>query len=132
MTHLEWMKRTSENEKRVIDDFNAKIKKLRASQQKLQEKQDAVEETKQKSVEKKTELKTKQDEYKATENQLSASHKKVSTLISEIDQSSALYQSYIKKLQAQKEAADAEIDRIIRDRASTNTNPEPSISSNAS
>lgn len=132
LTHLEWMKRTSENEKRVIDDFNAKIKKLRASQQKLQEKQDAVEETKQKSVEKKTELKTKQDEYKATENQLSASHKKVSTLISEIDESSALYQGYIKKLQAQKEAADAEIDKIIRAKASTNTNPEPSISSNAS
>ncbi len=132
LTHLEWMKRTSENEKRVIDDFNAKIKKLRASQQKLQEKQDAVEETKQKSVEKKTELKTKQDEYKATESQLSANHKKVSTLISEIDQSSSLYQSYIKKLQAQKAAADAEIDKIISARASTNTSPEPNISSNAS
>lgn len=125
LTHLEWMKRTSENEKRVIDDFNAKIKKLRASQKKLQEKQTAVEETKQKSVEKKTELKTKQDEYKATAKQLSSNKNKVQNLLDEIDQNSALYQGYIKKLQAQKAAADAEIDKIISARASTNQSPAP-------
>lgn len=132
LTHLEWMKRTSENEKKVIDDFTAKIKKLKASQEKLQEKQEEVEETRQKSVDKKAELKEKKDEYSATANQLESNQKKVTALIDEIDQSSALYQSYIKKLQAQKAEADAEIDRIIKQNASTNSSPQPSISSDAS
>lgn len=134
LTHLEMMKRTSENEKRIIDSFNAKIQKLKASKAKLTEKQAEVEETKQKSVDKKTELKTKQDEYTATASQLSSDKAKVQSLLDEIDESSALYQSYIKKLTAEKEAADAEIDEIIRQRAATNPSTAPAqenIQSNA-
>ncbi len=134
LTHLEMMKRTSENEKRIIDSFNAKIQKLKASKTKLTEKQAEVEETKQKSVDKKTELKTKQDEYTATASQLSSDKAKVQSLLDEIDESSALYQSYIKKLTAEKEAADAEIDEIIRQRAATNPSTAPAqenIQSNA-
>lgn len=125
LTHLEMMKRTSENEKRIIDDFTAKIEKLKASKDELSKTQSEVSATKQKSVEKKTELETKQAEYKATSTQLSASKSKVQSLLNEIDQSSALYQSYIKKLSSEKEAADAEIAEIIRQRAQTNPTPQP-------
>ena len=133
LTHLEMMKRTSENEKKIIDSFNAKIQKLKAAKAKLTEKQTEVEETKQKSVDKKTELKVKQDEYNTTANQLSSDKAKVQTLLDEIDQNSALYQNYIKKLTAEKEAADAEIEEIIRQRAATNPSPaEENIQTNAS
>lgn len=125
LTHLEMMKRTSENEKRIIDDFTAKIEKLQASKAELSKTRAEVKETRQKSLEKKTELQTKQTEYKTTLSQLSSDKSKVQSLISELDQSSALYQSYITKLNAEKQAADAEIDRIIRESASTNPNPTP-------
>ncbi len=124
LTHLEMMKRTSENEKRIIDNFNAKIKQLKASKDELSKTQTEVNETKQKSVEKKTELEKKQSEHKAALTQLSQSKTKVQSLIDEIDKSSSLYQSYIKNLSAQKQAADAEIDKIIRQRAQTNPAPQ--------
>lgn len=124
LTHLEMMKRTSENEKRIIDNFNAKIKQLKASKDELSKTQTEVNETKQKSVEKKTELEKKQSEHKATLTQLSQSKTKVQSLIDEIDKSSSLYQSYIKNLSAQKQAADAEISEIIRQKAQTNPAPQ--------
>ena len=131
LTHLEMMKRTSENEKRIIDDFTAKIEKLKASKNELSKTQAEVSATKQKSVEKKTELETKQAEYKATSTQLSANKAKVQSLLDEIDQSSALYQSYIKKLNSEKQAADAEIAEIIRQRAQTNPTPQPTQADNS-
>lgn len=124
LTHLEMMKRTSENEKRIIDNFNAKIKQLKASRDELKKTQTEVNETKQKSLEKKAELEKKQSEHKATLTQLSANKQKVQSLIDEIDKSSSLYQSYIKKLNSEKQAADAEIDEIIRQRAQTNPSPQ--------
>lgn len=132
LTHLEMMKRTSENEKRIIDDFTAKIEKLKASKAELSKTRSEVNATKQKSVEKKTELETKQAEYKATSTQLSTNKAKVQSLINEIDQSSALYQSYIKKLSSEKQAADAEIAEIIRQRAQTNPAPQPTDNSSDS
>ena len=126
LTHLEMMKRTSENEKRIIDSFNAKIEKLKKSKDELSKTQAEVNETKQKSLEKKEELEAKQAEYKATSNQLLSNKNKVKSLINEIDQSSELYQSYIKKLQSEKQAADAEIAEIIRQQAQTNPAPQPS------
>ena len=126
LTHLEMMKRTSENEKRIIDSFNEKIEKLKKSKDELSKTQAEVNETKQKSLEKKEELEAKQAEYKATSSQLLSNKNKVKSLINEIDQSSELYQSYIKKLQSEKQAADAEIAEIIRQKAQTNANPQPS------
>lgn len=126
LTHLEMMKRTSENEKKVIDDFNAKIEKLKASKKELSKTQKEVNETKQKSLEKKGELEAKQAEHESTLYQLSANRTKVQSLLDEIDKSSALYQSYIKKLNAEKQAADAEISEIIRQQAQTNPAPQPS------
>lgn len=128
LTHLEMMKRTSENEKRIIDNFNAKIKQLKASKDELSKTQTEVNETKQKSVEKKTELEKKQSEHKAALTQLSQSKTKVQSLIDEIDKSSSLYQSYIKNLSAQKQAADAEISEIIRQKAQTNPAPQQNSS----
>ena len=127
LTHLEMMKRTSENEKRIIDNFTAKIEKLKALKAELSKTRAEVKETRQKSLEKRTELKTKQTEYKTTISQLSSDKSKVQSLINELDQSSALYQSYIKKLNAEKQAADAEIDKIIKQNASVNPNPTPSV-----
>lgn len=132
LTHLEMMKRTSENEKRIIDDFTAKIEKLKASKAELSKTRSEVSATKQKSVEKKTELETKQAEYTATSTQLSSNKAKVQSLLDEIDQSSALYQSYIKRLNSEKQAADAEIAEIIRQRAQINSNPQPADNNSGS
>ena len=132
LTHLEMMKRTSENEKRVIDSFNEKIERLKKSKDELSKTQAEVNETKQKSLEKKEELEAKQTEYDRTASELSGSKAKVQSLINEIDKSSNLYQSYIKKLQSEKQAADAEIAEIIRQKAQTNPAPQPTENNNTS
>lgn len=120
LTRLEMMKRTSEDEKRVIDNFNAQAKKLKAakqklveSKQKLDEAKAAIEATKQKAVDKKLELRQDQNEYKSTINSLEANYAQIESFIDALDKNSAVYNNYIGQLQQQKQEADAEMDRII-------------------
>lgn len=120
LTRLEMMKRTSEDEKRVINTFNEQAKKLKKAKKKLEEdkkvydeKKADVEETKAKAVAKKDELKTQQKDYKKTVSQLESNYAKIEEFINTLDKNSEVYNNYIGKLQEQKKAADAEIDRII-------------------
>ena len=121
LTSLEMMKRMSEDDKRVINEFKDTVTKLKESkatletkQSELTEKSNEVQEQKDESVAKKKELVSKQKEHASTVKQLENSYATVEKYISDLDKNSAVYENYIKTLQAEREAADAEIDRIIK------------------
>lgn len=121
LTSLELMKRMSEEDKKVINDFKQTVKTLNQSKSTLEEKQSQLDEKnaqqltrKNEAVAKKKELVLKQNEHSKTVSQLEQSYKKVEEYIEQLDKNSAVYENYIKKLQADRDEADAEIDRIIK------------------
>ncbi len=121
LTHLEMMKRMSENDKKAIDHFKAIVQKLKAARAELKEKKvalkekkDAVHATKDEKIEKKNELKAKQNEFKRTIANLEKNYRAVNNVIAKLDRDSAVYKNYISKLQNERAAADREIDAIIR------------------
>lgn len=122
MTRLEMMKRTSEKDKKDIEDFRDTVvslkdtkKQLIADQEALDEKREERKESKEKLVTERAALKKKQKEYNSTVSQLENQYDEIDDYVKELDKSSAAYESYIKKLEAEKKAADAEIDRILKE-----------------
>ena len=121
LTHLEMMKRMSENDKKTIDHFKSIVQKLKEARAELKEKKhalkekkDAVAATRSEKVEKKNELKAKQAEFQRTINNLEKNYRTINNVIAQLDQDSAVYKNYISKLQNERAAADREIDEIIR------------------
>lgn len=138
LTRLEFMKRTSEDEKRVFNEFKEQTSKLKKAKAKLEddktqldEKKANLETTKAKSVAKKKELTTAQADYKKTVSSLEKNYASVETYIAKLDKNSSAYNDYIKKLEAEKQAADAEIDEIIRLAAMTSTTETTLYAANA-
>ena len=122
MTRLEMMKRTSEKDKKDIEDFRDTVvslkdtrKQLISDKKALDEKREERKESKEKLVNERSALKKKQKEYNSTVSQLENQYDEVEDYVKELDKSSAAYESYIKKLEKEKKAADAEIDRIIKE-----------------
>lgn len=122
MTRLEMMKRTSENDKKDIEDFRDTVvslketrKQLISDKETLDDKKAEREESKEKLVTERAALKKKQKEYDSTVSQLENQYDEIDSYVKELDKSSAAYESYIKKLEQEKKAADAEIDRILKE-----------------
>ncbi len=115
LTRLEMMKRTSENDKKVIDDFKQQVIDLRKAKLKLEDNKKALDEKKAVQVEKKEALEVKQKEYNKTVESLEGQYVEIEKYIEDLDKSSAAYKQYIKELQDEKAAADAEIDRILKE-----------------
>ena len=122
LTRLEMMKRTSERDKKIIEDFKAKVTKLREEKAKLEEdkssldsKKTELDHKKDEKVEKKNVLVLKQKEYKKTMKDLEKKYDEIETYITELDKSSNAYKTYIKELEAERKKADAEIDKILKD-----------------
>ena len=122
MTRLEMMKRTSENDKKDIEGFRDTVislkdtkKQLIADQEALDEKRTERKESKEKLVAERADLKKKQKEYDSTVSQLENQYDEIDDYVKELDKSSAAYENYIKKLEQEKKAADAEIDRILKE-----------------
>ena len=122
MTRLEMMKRTSEKDKKDIEDFRDTVvslkdtrKQLISDKKALDEKREERKESKEKLVTERSALKKKQKEYNSTVSQLENQYDEVDDYVKELDKSSAAYESYIKKLEQEKKAADAEIDRILKE-----------------
>lgn len=122
MTRLEMMKRTSENDKKDIEDFRDTVVSLKETRKQLVSDKEALDkkkaerqESKQELVTQRASLKKKQKEYNSTVSQLESQYGEIDTYVKELDKSSAVYENYIKKLQAEKQAADAEIDRILKE-----------------
>lgn len=120
LTRLEMMKRVSENDKQIIEDFKAKVVELQNQKAELEDskkerdvKMTELDEKKQESTEKKQELEEKQKQQAAARAKLQANYDEIEELIAEIDKSSSAYKAYISKLEEDKKAADAEIDRIL-------------------
>ncbi len=120
LTHLEMMKRMSENDKKVIDAFKAVVLRLRdqravlnGQKEELNTKKTEVQAVRTKTLEKKNELRTTQQQYQTAIRSLERSYSEVNTYVSQLDQNSATYENYIKNLQSERAAADKEIDRII-------------------
>ncbi len=121
LTRLEMMKRMSESDRKVIDKFKEEASALKKTRQTLQEKQskldkkqEEVEKNKQEIVERKAELNAAKAEYEATVKELEEDYKEVSSYIAQLDKNSAIYENYIRQLEAEREAADKEIEELIK------------------
>ena len=122
LTRLELMKRTSERDKKIIEDFRDRVIELQTKKTEIEDsknqrdvKKTELDIKKEEATEKKAELKKKQKEQDAARFKLEANHQEIEKLVAEIDKSSAAYKSYISKLEKEKKAADAEIDRILKE-----------------
>ena len=122
MTRLEMMKRTSERDKKIILDFRDQVIELEEqkagledSKKERDDKKTELDKKKEEATEKKAELKQKQKDQRAARAKLQENYNSIDALIEEIDKSSAAYKAYITKLEADKKAADAAIDKILKD-----------------
>lgn len=122
LTRLELMKRTSERDKKIIEDFRDRVIELQTKKTELEDsknqrdvKKTELDIKKEEATEKKAELKKKQKEQDAARLKLEENHREIEKLVAVIDKSSAAYKSYISKLEKEKKAADAEIDRILKE-----------------
>lgn len=122
LTRLELMKRTSEQDKKVILEFKDEVtelkkdkKKLEKDRKELAEKESEISAKKDEQKEKKASLVEKQKEYDSTMSSLEGQYGEVEKVMANIDKSSSEYKNYINKLEAENAAADAEIDRILKE-----------------
>ena len=136
LTRLEMMKRTSEKDKQIIVEFRDKVIELEEQKAVLVEsknerdiKKAELDIKKEEAIEKKSELKAKQKEQDEARKKLEINYAEIEELVSEIDKSSVGYQSYISKLEADKKAADAEIDKILQDYYATSNQQTTTLAS---
>lgn len=127
LTRLEFMKRTSENDKKAITGFEKKVKTLNKSRIKLEkdkkiivEDRKKVAETKREYVVKKNELEIKQKDYDKKIKEVEKQYAKVESYIEKLDKEGAAYQSYITELEQKKAEADAALDEFIRNYLANN------------
>ena len=120
LTRLEMMKRMSENDRAVIDRFKDEVavlkktkSKLEKEENKLSEKQNEAIENKKECIESKTQLNIKKSEYEQAVRDLEKDYADVESYIAQLDKSSAVYENYIRNLEAERLAADKEIESII-------------------
>lgn len=133
LTRLEFMKRSSENDKKAITDFEKKVKTLNKSKIKLENDKKTIEEdkkqvsqTKKEYVVRKNELEVKKKEYDKKMAAVEKQYAKVEAYIEKLDKEGAAYQSYITDLEVKKAEADAALDEFIRNYLANN----PPLSSN--
>lgn len=112
MTRLEYMKRVTENDKALIEDFKQQVVDLNKAKEKLEENKAAVDEKRTEQQKKRDDLAVKEAEYKKTLDNLEGQYAKIEDYLESLDKSSSVYQNYIKQLEKEKAAADAEIDAI--------------------
>lgn len=137
LTRLEMMKRTSESDKKLIDEFKAQVvslqqdkEKLEKDKEKLDGKKTELDLKKDEALEKKKELKAKKAEQDASRAELEKNYTKIDEYIEELDKSSNAYKSYISKLESDKKAADAEINRILSEYYATSNKQSTTLAGN--
>ncbi len=134
LTRLEMMKRTSEKDKKLIDDFKEKVIALQKDKEVLEEskkerdiKKTELDLKKEEAVEKKKALKEKQKEHDEARAELQKNYDEIETYVSALDKSSNAYKNYITKLEAEKKAADAEINKILSQYYATSNQQSPTL-----
>ena len=136
LTRLEMMKRISERDKEIIIGFRDQVLELKKQKTELEEsknerdvKKTELDVKKEEATEKRDELKKKQKEQDAARKKLQANYDEIDALIKDIDKSSKAYKAYISKLEADKKAADAEIDRILSEYYATSNQQSTTLAS---
>jgi murein DD-endopeptidase MepM/ murein hydrolase activator NlpD len=136
MTRLEMMKRTSERDKKIILDFRDQVIELEEQKSELEDskkerddKKTELDKKKEEATEKKNVLKEKHKDQKAARAKLQANYDSIGKLVKDIDKSSAAYKAYISKLEADKKAADAAIDKILQDYYATSNQQSTTLAS---
>lgn len=137
MTGLELMKRTTENDKAMIESFKNQVIELNESKKALEEKRAEVNDKRSEQQVKRDDLSVKEQEYYATLDKLEGQYAEIEEYLASLDKNSAVYEQYIKELEDEKAAADAEIDRIYSEYYATslqasNANPTPGSSGGSS
>ncbi len=137
LTRLEMMKRTSESDKKLIDEFKANVieleqdkKKLEADKEKLSGKKTELDLKKDEAVEKKKDLKAKKAEQDKARKELEKNYERIDEYVAELDKSSKAYKTYISKLESDKKKADAEIDRILSEYYATSNQQATTLQGN--
>lgn len=130
MTGLELMKRTTENDKAMIEGFKNQVIELNESKKSLEEKRAQVNDKRSEQQIKRDDLSAKEKEFYATLDKLEGQYAEIEEYLASLDKNSAVYEQYIKELEDEKAAADAEIDRIYSEYYATslqasNANPTP-------
>lgn len=128
LTRLEMMKRTSESDKKTIEEFKVKVTGLRQDKVKLEEdkkalvdKQKLIVTTVEKYNQQKKALEVSQAEYQSTIAEIETKYAGIETYIASLDKNSAVYQNYISQLEQDREAADAALDEYISNYYATQT-----------
>ena len=136
LTRIEMMKRISERDKEIIIGFRDQVMELEKQKTELEEsknerdvKKTELDIKKEEATAKRDELKKKQKEQDAARKKLQANYDEIDALIKEIDKSSKAYKAYISKLEADKKAADAEIDRILSEYYATSNQQNTTLAS---
>ena len=136
LTRLEMMKRTSEADKKLIDEFKEKViqlendkAKLEEDKEKLADKKTELDIKKEEKVEKRKELKSKKAEHDKARAELENNYAEIEKYVSELDKSSSAYKNYITKLENDKKAANAEIDRILSEYYATSNQQSTTLAS---
>lgn len=137
LTRLEMMKRTSESDKKLIDEFKANVieleqdkTKLEADKEKLSGKKTELDLKKDEAVEKKKDLKAKKAEQDKARKELEKNYERIDEYVAELDKSSKAYKTYISKLESDKKKADAEIDRILSEYYATSNQQATTLQGN--
>ncbi len=137
LTRLEMMKRTSQADKKLIDEFKANVielekdkAKLEKDKEKLNGKKTELDLKKDEAVNKKKDLKAKKAEQDKARVELEKNYKRIDEYVAELDKSSNAYKSYISKLENDKKKADAEIDKILSEYYATSNKPSTTLAGN--
>ncbi len=120
LTRLEFMKRTSENDKKMILGFRDQVQQcneakssLEADKVELVSKQKEIKEKKLEYEANVTALEEAEAEFQATMDELEGQYAEIELVLAQLDKTGAEYQEYINRLEEENAQADAEIDRIL-------------------
>lgn len=122
----ELVKRVSENDAQLIKDLTEKINMLADLQKELETNKTALESKKAELDSQMNTLNTRQNELESNkksqqkkQEEAARKYHEVEDLIDELDKDSEAYKKAIKQKEAEREALEAEIDRIIQQEGST-------------
>lgn len=134
LTRLEMMKRVSENDTSLIDQFKAEIEVLKLSKdsyeertKSLQEKTEQIKAENQSLYAKQAELKNTQSQLESAKKSLEDQYSKAQSYKESLDKNSATYKNLIAKQQAEEEAAEKAIDDYIAAHASHSTDTNQTV-----
>lgn len=120
LTRLEMMKRISESEKKVITEIKDKAETLEETKEvlekdkkELKDKKEEISTSRKAKKEKQSDYEEKLAEQNKVLNNLQKQQDDVEKLIASLDKSGKTYQSYINNLEAEKKAADDEINKFL-------------------